>query len=86
MIDTSQILIVAAITVMTVLLTIIGIQLIFILRDVRNILKRVNGVTAELEKIGLGITGSYGEVIGFVSSIRKLFSIAEYVSDRKKSK
>ena len=86
MIDTSQILIVAAITVMTILLTVIGIQLIFILRDVRHIIKRADMLTMELEKIGVNISDSYGEVIGFASSIKKLFHVIDYVSERKKSK
>lgn len=86
MIDTSQILIVAAITVMTVLVTVLGIQLIFIFRDLRQILKRVNTFTSELEKVGINLSGSYTEIIGFVGSIKRLMSIIDYASERKKSK
>jgi hypothetical protein len=86
MIDTSQILIVAAITVMTVLITVLGIQLIFIFKDVRQILKRVNTMTAELEKMGMNLSGSYTEILGFVGSVKKLLSVLDYVSERKKSK
>lgn len=86
MIDTSQILIIAAITVMTVLLTVIGIQLIFILRDIRDILKKVKNITNEFESLGFGISGSFGEVLGFFAGAKKLFEVIDHVTKTKKSK
>lgn len=86
MIDTSQILIIAAITVMTVLITVIGIQLIFVLREVRQILKKVNTITSQLEDIGMGLSGSFSEVVGFVGGIKKLLQVIDYVSDGRKKK
>lgn len=86
MIDTSQILIVAAITVMTVILTVIGVQLIFVLRDVRVLLEKVNGIVAEVEKIGLNIGQGYSEVMGFVSGVKNVFLLTDYLAQKKKKK
>lgn len=79
-------LIVAAITVMTVILTIVGVQLIFVLRDVRQLLSRARTVMEEVEKIGLGIGHGYSEVMGFVSGAKNLFLLTDFLANKKKKK
>ncbi len=86
MVDTSQILIVAAITIMTVILTIIGVQLIFVLREVRRVLTRFDTVMEEVEKIGLGIGNGYSEISGFLSGAKNLFMLTDFLAARKKKK
>ncbi|OGK56886.1 hypothetical protein A3J15_00615 [Candidatus Roizmanbacteria bacterium RIFCSPLOWO2_02_FULL_38_10] len=86
MIDTTQIILVAALTVMTVILTVIGIQLIFVLRDMRKMLIKINNIIEEFEKVGFNISHGYTEVIGFVSGIKRLFYLAEILSRKKKNK
>lgn len=86
MVDTSQILIVAAITIMTVILTIIGVQLIFILKEVRRLLVRVDTVVSEIEKIGLGIGHGYSEISGFISGAKNIFMLTDFLASRKKKK
>ncbi|MFN3967022.1 MAG: threonine--tRNA ligase, partial [Endomicrobiia bacterium] len=49
---TSQIILISAITVMTVILTVVGIQLIFVLKELRTFLGKANNIIEELEKKG----------------------------------
>lgn len=86
MTDTTQLLLIAAITVMTVLLTIIGIQLIFVLRDVRTMLSKFNTIAEEFEKVGLDISHGYSEIMGFAASFKKLFFVIDLLSKKKKHK
>lgn len=86
MTDTTQLLLIAAITIMTVLLTVIGIQLIFLLREVRALLAKFNTITSEFEKVGLDMSHGYSEIMGFVTSFKKLFFIIDLLSKKKKHK
>ena len=86
MVDTTQVLLIASITVMTVILTIIGIQLIFVLRDFRSLLTKVNNIVDELEKVGMNVGSGFSEVMGFFSSFKKLFFIVDLLAKKKKGK
>lgn len=83
-IDTTQILLISAITILTIILTIVGIQLIFILRDVRVMLTRINGIVNEVEKMGTGLTHGYSEVLGFFSGVKNIFTLVDVLSKKKK--
>ena len=84
--DVTQILLTAAITVMTVILTIIGIQLIVVLREARTLLGRVNTITSELEKIGTNFGQGYSDIIGFFSGLKSVFHILNMVTKKKHKK
>lgn len=86
MLDSSQILIVAAITIMTAILTIVGIQLILVLKEVRQGLKRVNGIIDNVEKVGFSITHGSAEIIGFITGMKKLLTVIDTVSEHTKKK
>ncbi len=85
MIDISQVLIASAITVMTVILTIVGIQLILFLRELSKTMKRINGIVDELEKIGMHVGHGAGELVGFVSGIKGFIKIVDLLSKKKKN-
>lgn len=84
MTDPNQIIIISATTIMTVLLTIIGVQLVFVLRDLRKLLTRANNIMDEFEKIGSGLSQGYSEVTAFVSGIGKLLQVVDLVTKSKK--
>lgn len=65
MIDTTQILLIAVITVLTVILTVIGIQLIYILREFRKTVEKTNKI---LDDTGL-ITESIAKPVVGISSL-----------------
>ena len=79
-------LIIAAITVMTIILAIIGIQVIFILKDLRKIMKRTDNILGKFEKIGLNMENGYGEIEGFIKGIKKLFVVVEHLSESRRKK
>lgn len=85
MLDYTQVLIIAAITIMTVILTIIGVQIIFILKDVRNVLDRLNRIADALEAFGMNVQSGTAEIIGFVSGVRKVMTMVEHFADDSKS-
>ena len=86
MLDSSQILIVAAVTIMTAILTIVGIQLILVLKEVRQGLKRINGIVDSVEKIGFSVTHGSTEILGFMTGVKKLFSIIDVITEHTKKK
>ena len=61
-IETLQIVIIAALSISTVLITIIGIQIILLLKEFRTITKRINYVSAGLNNIAGIIEKSLKEV------------------------
>lgn len=84
MIGTSDILIIAAISTMTVILTIIGVQLILVLRDLRRLLEKANNIVGELEKVGMSFSHGYGEVVGFLSGAKNIFSVIDLINRKKR--
>lgn len=86
MLDTTQIILISAITVMTVILTVVGIQLIFVLKELRAFLSRANTIIKQLEKIGLNASQGYSEIIGFFSGLKSLFKILDLLTQKKKKK
>ena len=86
MTDATQILLVAAITVMTVILTILGIQFFFVLKDLRMLLTKVNSVIEEFEHVGMGVRDSFSEMSILVSSLKKLYFLVDLLSKKKKHK
>jgi len=86
MIDTSQIILISAITIMTVILTVVGIQLIFVLKELRTLLVKTNSIIAELEKIGVNVGHGYAEILGFFSGLKKFFSLVDILAKKKEKK
>ena len=84
MLDPTQIVLITAATIMTTLLVVIGIQLIFILKDVKKILTRIEGMTGQIESVGQGLSSGYGEFISFFSGASKLFEFVHTLSKKKK--
>lgn len=86
MIETSQIFLIAAIAITSVILTIIGVQLIFVLYDLRKLLSKANAIVDELEKVGMNLNHGYSEITGFLSGIKNLFFIVDLLNKKKKKK
>lgn len=84
--DITQVLLTAVITVMTIILTIIGIQLITVLREMRTFLGRMNAIASELEKIGANFGQGYADIIGFFSGLKSVFHILNLITKKKHKK
>lgn len=86
MVDYTQVIILTVTVIITVLLTIIGVQLIIILQRVRRLLDRFDMVTGHIEKLGMSLSGGYMEILGFIAGVGKLFRVVDTIaSSRKKS-
>ncbi len=84
--DTTQLLLTVVLTVTTIILVIIGIQLIFILRDLRKIIKRVSFFAEGLEKLGLSVEHGWSEMIGFVSGLKTMFKVVDILHAKRNGK
>lgn len=64
----------------------VGIQLIFVLREVRKTFLKVNGIIESLEKIGVSAQHSFSEITGFVSGLKAIFKVIDFVHTKKNAK
>lgn len=94
MIDTTQVLLIIVVTTLTVLLTIIGIQVFFILREFKKSIEKINkmlddagmiseSVAKPIASLSSGITGFSGitGLLGWLVSRRKKRKEKEGVSE-----
>ncbi len=84
--DTTQLLLSVVLTVSTILLIVVGIQLIFILKDLRQLLKKVNGIVDNLEKVGVSFENGFSEISGFLSSFKVIFRLINSLQGKKNGK
>ena len=84
----SQILSTVAVSVLTVLATVIGIQIIILLKDLKNSLDRFNRVLdsaeSSIKKLTIPITGVVGLVEGIKHSTQVLDIITGYLDRHRK--
>jgi len=81
--DTTQLLLSVVLTVTTILLIVIGIQLIFILKDLRQLLKKTNRITDNLERVGISFEHGFSEIAGFLSSFKVIFRLINSFANKK---
>jgi hypothetical protein len=84
--DTTQLLLTVVLSVSTILLIVIGIQLIFVLREIRFTLKRVNAIVDGFENLGLSLEHSLGEMFGFATAAKTLFKTLDLFTNKKNGK
>lgn len=83
--DYQSLFVTSSVIIITTLLTIVGIQLYFTIIEIKRLAKKANSLVEEIEKVGLNLKSGYGEVFGFVSGFKRLLSIVEIFSRRKKT-
>lgn len=88
MVDLSQILLVVVITVLTILLAFIGVQIIYILRELRRTIEKVNKMLDDAgmitESIAHPIAGLGGMIDGLKSGIKAIETIGNFLTRKKK--
>lgn len=80
MFDLTQTLLVVVIVILTAIMSIIGIQIIFILRDIRQLFVRANGLIDRAEMTISSFSGSLSGLGGLVEGIRQGVGVVEKVS------
>lgn len=84
--DTTQLLLTVVLTVTTILLVVVGIQLIFVLKELRKTLKKVNAIIEGFEKVGMSVEHGFSELTGFFSGAKTLFKIVDIFHTKKNGK
>lgn len=84
--DTTQLLLTVVLTITTILLIVVGIQLIFVLKDLRITLKKVNKIIGGFEKVSESVEHGFGEISGFVNSIKTIVKIVDLFQSKKHEK
>jgi hypothetical protein len=83
--DTTQLLLIIVLAISCVLLVVVGIQVIFVLRELRSTLKRVNNVVDGFESLGVGLDHGLTEVVGFFNGFKSIAKALEIVHQHKKT-
>ncbi len=81
--DSTQLLLTVVLTVTTILLIIVGVQFIFVLRELRKILIKANAIIASFEKVGMTLDHGLGEIHGFISGLKTLFKVVDIFHSKK---
>lgn len=84
--DSTQLLLSVILTVTTILMIVVGIQLIFLLRDLRVSIKKVNGIIEGFEKVGMTVEHGFEQFTGFLHGIKTIFKIVDVVHSKKNAK
>ena len=84
--DQTQNILTIALAISTVILVIIGIQLILVLRDLRKILRKITSVVEALEKFGLSLEHGFSEVYGFLAGLKTIFKVIDLIHKKKNGK
>lgn len=84
--DTTQLLLTVVLTITTILLVVVGIQFIFVLKEVHKIVKKVNGIIEGFEKVGGSVEHGFAEILGFFTGIKTMFKVIDVIHSKKNGK
>lgn len=84
--DTTQLLLTIILSLTTLLLIVVGIQLIFVLREVRKTLMNINKIVNGFESLGAGLDHGLSEVVGFLNGFKTIMKIVESLPINKHDK
>ncbi len=75
--DTIQILLIIVLSISTVLLTVVGIQLFLVLNALRKSIQNVNKIINGFDAIGIGLKHGLGEATGFINGFKTILKIVD---------
>ncbi len=81
--DTTQILLAITLSVTTLFLIIVGIQVVFLLRELREGIRKANTIVESFERVGMGVESGFNEVVGFLGGIKSVFKILDVLKKKK---
>lgn len=84
--DITQVLLSVTLTVTTVFLIVIGVQLIFLFKELRIMLRKVNDIVEGFEKLGMNVESGFSELLGFFGGLKTFFKVMDAVRKRKHEK
>jgi len=81
--ETAQIVLVSVITVLTIVLALVGLQLVFIFRSVRSTISRVNGVLDDARNVASKFSHSTDSLSGAFVGLKAVLSLISSVQHKK---
>jgi uncharacterized protein YoxC len=81
--DTTQLLLTIVLTVSTIFLIILGVQLILVLKELRTSLIKINSIVEGFESVGVGLEHGLTEVVGFFHGIKSLLKVFDFLGNKK---
>ena len=75
--DSTQFLLTVVLTVTTILLIVVGWHLIFLIRDLRKALARINAIFDAFEKVGSSLDHGLSELQGFVTGFKTISKVID---------
>lgn len=85
MINLTQVILVVVITTLTILLTFIGIQVVYILKDLRETLHKVNKIVGQAESLTTAIAKPITGISSLIEGVQSSLKIAELLGYVKKN-
>ncbi|GIW62349.1 MAG: hypothetical protein KatS3mg090_0175 [Patescibacteria group bacterium] len=79
--DIQILLINLALSVTTILIIIIGIQLILVLRELRKVLSKSRDIIESLENAGISAKEGFTEITGFISGIKTIIKLVSKIKN-----
>ena len=86
MTDAIQALLIIVITVLTAILTVIGVQFVHILKEFRKTAGMINKILADAERVTNQASNSFVELAGITSGIKSVLGFFNLFSKRNKTK
>lgn len=86
MVDSTQILLIAVIVVLSILLSIIGVQVFFILREVQRSIQKVNKMLDDAGTISESITKPIASLSNSITGVSGIAGLFGWLASRKKKR
>ncbi len=86
MIDTTQILLIAVITTLTILLTIIGVQVFFILREFKRTIEKMNKMLDDAGTISESIAKPISPLSNSITGVSGITGLLGWLVSKKRKK
>lgn len=83
--DTIQILLLIVLSISTIFLTVVGIQLVLVLIELKKALTSINKIIKGFDSIGVGLQHGLGEATGFINGFKTIMKIVDLYNNRKKN-
>ncbi len=84
--DSTQLLLTVVLTITTILLIVVGIQLVFVLKEIRKTLQKVNTIIENFERVGGSLEHGFTELTGFFAGVKTLFKVIDILHSKKNAK
>jgi hypothetical protein len=86
MIDTTQVLLIAVVTTLTILLTIIGVQVFFILREFKRTIEKMNKMLDDAGTISESIARPIASLSDGITGVSGITGLLGWLVSRKRKK